>query len=80
MSAGAAPLRGTGSVAERLVWQAQTDPQRPFLVRVGPGGQQTVLSYRDVLLEAQAMARLLARSASGRVTASTSSCATSRSS
>ena len=66
MSPGAPPLGVTGSVADRLVWQAQTDPHRPFLVRVGSGGQQTVLSYRDVLLDAQAMARLLMRIGVGR--------------
>ncbi|WP_369257566.1 class I adenylate-forming enzyme family protein [Geodermatophilus amargosae] len=53
------PPGRSGSVGDRLTWQAGVDPRRPFLVRVGPGGQQTVLSYRDVWLESRAMARLL---------------------
>lgn len=61
MSAGAPTTGWAGSVADRLAWQAGVDPHRPFLVRVGRGGEQHVLSYQDVLREALAMARLLTR-------------------
>ncbi|MGX5654732.1 class I adenylate-forming enzyme family protein [Geodermatophilus nigrescens] len=59
------PAGRSGSLGDRLTWQAGVDPRRPFLVRVGPGGQQTVLSYRDVLLESRAMARLLTQAGVG---------------
>ena len=57
---------GAGTVGDRLRWQAEQTPDRPFLLRAGTAGERGVLTYRQVLEQALSLAGLLAGLGVGR--------------
>lgn len=57
---------GTGTVGERLAWQAEQTPDRPFLLRAGVPGAAGALTYRQVLEQALSLTGLLASLGVGR--------------
>ena len=54
-AAGAAPSR-SGTLIDALAWHAEHHPDRPHITLIGEGDQAEVISYADLLADAEAVA------------------------